>query len=188
MINSYHMALINDNDFGLEGNTHVQIAIVQLDAKSMIAIDPCMSTGLSCSTETFPMPTKCSVSGNMPAAYKAPPPINFGKKPLRDAEIGVYVIAGLLAATVAFIVGRPFFFPASVVEGETTVNTKDIEVPDVKSAMPDPMPSHSFSTMPMAPISTFGYSAEAQPYQQAYQQIQMGSTSGFQNQYAPPRY
>jgi len=27
MINDYHMALINDNDFGLEGNTHVQVYV-----------------------------------------------------------------------------------------------------------------------------------------------------------------
>ena len=27
MINNYHMALINDNDFGLEGNTHVQVLL-----------------------------------------------------------------------------------------------------------------------------------------------------------------
>lgn len=40
MINNYHMALINDNDFGLEHNTHVQIAIIQLQHK--IPIDPCM--------------------------------------------------------------------------------------------------------------------------------------------------
>ena len=40
MINNFHMALINDNDFGLEGNTHVQIAIIQL--QNMIAVDPCM--------------------------------------------------------------------------------------------------------------------------------------------------
>ena len=40
MINNYHMALINDNDFGLEGNTHVQIAIIQL--ANMIGLDDCM--------------------------------------------------------------------------------------------------------------------------------------------------
>lgn len=40
MINEYHMALINDNDFGLRGNTHVQIAIVQL--KNRIHMDPCL--------------------------------------------------------------------------------------------------------------------------------------------------
>ena len=27
MINDYHMAVINDNDFGLEGNTHVQVYV-----------------------------------------------------------------------------------------------------------------------------------------------------------------
>ena len=46
MINNYHMALINDNDFGLEGNTHVQIALVQL--KNKIDVDKGILPGGDC--------------------------------------------------------------------------------------------------------------------------------------------
>jgi hypothetical protein len=167
MINQYHMALINDNDFGLDGNTHVQIAIVQLDAKSMIGLDPCMSASLSCSTDAFPIPTKCSVSGNVPATYKAPPPETFGSQPFQDAEIGVYVIVGVFACAAVLFMCKPYIFdgkklnmysfsPDAKPSIPVPVNTKSIEEGEVKPAMPEPMPAHSFSTMPMAPIVPVG--------------------------------
>jgi hypothetical protein len=40
MINEFHMALINDNDFGLEGNTHCKIVIIQLNNR--VELDPCL--------------------------------------------------------------------------------------------------------------------------------------------------
>jgi len=62
------------------------------------------SASLSCSTDTFPIPTKCSVSGNVPAAYKAPPPPDYGTQPMVDAEIGVYTIVGLFVLAAACFV------------------------------------------------------------------------------------
>lgn len=40
------VAIINDNDFGLEGNTHVQIALVQL--KNKIDVDKGILPGGDC--------------------------------------------------------------------------------------------------------------------------------------------
>ena len=56
MINEYHMAVINDNDFGLEGNTHVQVAVVQ--TKTKMTLDDCQIKP-SCNNG---IPRGCSVS------------------------------------------------------------------------------------------------------------------------------
>ena len=69
MINEYHMAVINDNDFGLERNTHVQIAIIQL--KHKIELDPCMMSP-TCSAG---VPTGCYDSSHVksPELAASPP-------------------------------------------------------------------------------------------------------------------
>ena len=56
LINEYHMAVINDNDFGLEGNTHVQVAVVQ--TKTKMTLDKCQIKP----TCKAGVPDKCSVS------------------------------------------------------------------------------------------------------------------------------
>ena len=55
MINEHHMAIINDNDFGLEGNTHVAIALIQL--KNPVDLDPCMINPVCAAPGE---PTQCS--------------------------------------------------------------------------------------------------------------------------------
>jgi len=160
MINQYHMALINDNDFGLEGNTHVQIAIIQLDAKSMIGLDPCMSASLSCSTDTFPIPTKCSVSGNVPAAYKAPPPPDYGTQPMVDAEIGVYTIVGLFVLMGACFVCKPYIFDGQKLE-TGMVASPDVKTKSIEEGGEDTRPQTS---APLAPNpATLVYVREPSP-------------------------
>lgn len=56
MINEYYMALVNDNDFGLEGNTHTRLAIIQLQER--VELDPCLLNPV-CSDENAP--TACAV-------------------------------------------------------------------------------------------------------------------------------
>lgn len=58
MINEYHMALVNDNDFGLEGNTHTKLAIVQLQDR--VELDPCL------------MNPVCSDAGSLTSCSSAP--------------------------------------------------------------------------------------------------------------------
>ncbi len=91
------------------------------------------SASLSCSTDAFPIPTKCSVSGNVPAPYKAPPPPEYSRQPLQDAEIGVYVIVGVFAGGAILFMCKyilrchspsPSPFPPSLTHSSTMHETK----------------------------------------------------------------
>jgi len=167
MINEYHMAVINDNDFGLEGNTDVQIAIIQL--KNPIALDACMinptcsagaPTGCFASSHVKPPAVGASSSSSSSSSSDCEDKEDGGLDPKVVAEICVYVLSiGLAGFMLYFICGL-----AAGGSSTTPAAAPEAEAPEVK-VVEDPPPMQMMAAPTPAPAPVFA-APPPQPMQQ----------------------